>query len=96
MKPNDRTVVVQINSYAETFASFEALEQRAASLRQAILDIETESLSVDPRDPTAWLQVERLATDLLAVLTAMERWLARDDEQLQTEIDAAFRAIREI
>lgn len=96
MKPNDRTVVVQINGLAETFVSFEALEQRAASLRKAILDVETGSLSVDPRDPTAWLRVERLATDLLAVLTAIERWLDRDDEQLQTEIDAAFRAIREI
>ena len=96
MTPSPRTSVVQINGCPITFASFEALDQEASVLRQAIRNIEAGLLSVNSRDGSAWRQIEGLATDLVAVLTAMEQWLDSDEAALNTEIEAACKAIREI
>ena len=60
MTPSPRTSVVQINGCPITFASFEALDQEASVLRQAIRNIETALLSVNSRDGSAWRQIEGL------------------------------------
>lgn len=91
-----RSVVVKMAGQPVTFATFEALEAEAGMQRRAIRQIEEGSLAVNPRDVDAWQRLEARAADLLAVLTAMEQWIAAEDADLDRAIEAARAAIRQL
>lgn len=96
MTAGSRSVEVKVGDTSRTFTAFEDLKFEADVQRQAIRSIEAEALTVNPRDVEAWGRLERRAADLLAVLTAMDAWMAADDAILDAEIEAARSVIRQI
>ena len=96
MTNGSRSVEVKVGDTSRTFTAFEDLEFEANVQRQAIRSIEAGSLTTNPRDVEAWQRLEQRAADLLAVLTAMDTWIAADNAILDAEIEAARAVVRQI
>ena len=78
------------------FSDIGALEVRVKAEQRALLQIEDGPLARDPRDQSAWRDVERHATALRDLLAALDDWIAADLADLDRDIDAARAALRQI
>jgi len=73
-----------------------ALEARIDAQRCALLEIEKGPLTNNPRDLSAWSDVEMLASKLHDLLSALDVWVADDEASLDQEIEAARQSIRQL
>lgn len=87
---------VRVGNVDLYFSDIAALEGRIGDIRRTILDIEEGPLAADPRDLSAWREVELHAAMLLDLLGALDTWIAIDVADLDREIEAARQSIRKL
>ena len=87
---------VQVDGVDLHFSDIAALEVRVKAEQRALLQIEDGPLARNARDQAAWRDVERHATALRDLLTALDDWIAVDLADLDRDIDAARAALRQI
>ena len=88
--------ILRVGSADLYFADIAALEAGIDEIQRTLLDIEEGPLACNPRDLSAWREVELHAAMLLDLLAALDTWIDNDVADLDREIDAARQSIRKL